>query len=160
MVKLYGICERALVTDWCMNTENILWENTAEEDDALLFGQCRKITAGASGKRVLCIRNNNFGCFHFAAAGPLYDGRFSAASVHTFLIVVGIVALISAVQKYLYKRNREDEYESEYERSRTYGNSGNRSYPEEDVDYSEVRMIRIGWNRSTRRMPWMWTMWK
>ena len=83
-------------------------------------------------------RNNNFWLFHFAAAGPLYDGRFSAALfTPAFWIVVGIVALISAVQKYLYKRNREDEYESEYERSRTYGNSGNRSYPEEDVDYSE-----------------------
>ena len=83
-------------------------------------------------------RNNNFGCFILLLLVLFTMGAFlRLLFTPVFWIVVGIVALISAVQKYLYKRNREDEYESGYEGSRTYGNSGNRSYPEEDVDYSE-----------------------
>ena len=83
-------------------------------------------------------RNNNFGCFILLLLVLFTMGAFlRLLFTPAFWIVVGIVALISAVQKYLYKRNHRDEYEPEYEGSRTYGNSGNRSYPEEDVDYSE-----------------------
>ena len=73
-------------------------------------------------------RNNNFGCFILLLLVLFTMGAFlRLLFTPVFWIVVGIVALISAVQKYLYKRNHEDEYEPEYERSRTYGNSGNRS---------------------------------
>lgn len=83
-------------------------------------------------------RNNNFGCFIVLLLVLFTMGAFlRLLFTPAFWLVVGIVALISAVQKYLYKRNHGDEYESEYEGSRTYGSSGNRSYPEEDVDYSE-----------------------
>lgn len=83
-------------------------------------------------------RNNNFGCFIVLLLVLFTMGAFlRLLFTPAFWLVVGIVALISTVQKYLYKRNRGDEYESEYRGNSTYGSSGNRSYPEEDVDYSE-----------------------
>ena len=83
-------------------------------------------------------RNNNFGCFIVLLLVLFTMGAFlRLLFTPAFWIVVGIVALISALQKYIYKRNHGDEYESEYRGNSTYGNSRNRSYPEDDVDYSE-----------------------
>ena len=42
MVKLYGICERALVTDWCMNNGEYSLGEYSKKMMPLLFGQCRK----------------------------------------------------------------------------------------------------------------------
>ena len=42
MVKLYGICERALVTDWCMNNGEYPLGEYSKKMMPLLFGQCRK----------------------------------------------------------------------------------------------------------------------